>query len=92
VAAMAVVEDVPEGLDIIENHTYYQAVLFFNGTLGAAEIMPDADVIISFAVAMNHHFADRQMQAIDMWRDIVSNSAQGFWPAEAELLAASTAP
>ena len=90
--AREVVDAVEEGLDILENHTYYQSVLFFNGNRSASELLPEADVIIRFAVAMNLYFDDEQAQAISMWRDIVNGSAQGFWPAEAELLAAGAAP
>lgn len=88
--AEALVANIPEGLDIIENHTYYQGVQFFNGSRSAAELLPRADGLVKFAIAMDHHFAGRQEEAATMWRQIVEASAQGFWPAEAELLMAKT--
>lgn len=86
--AAAVVAPVPAGLDIIENYTYYRAVLLFNGTLTAEELLPDADSLIRFAIAMQHEFAGERERAVELWREIVDGSAQGFWPAEAELLRA----
>lgn len=86
--AKALVANIPDGLDIIENHTYYRGVQFFNGSRSAAELLPGADSLVKFAIAMDHHFAGRQEEAEAMWRQIVAASAQGFWPAEAELLMA----
>lgn len=86
--AEAVVANIPEGLDILENHTYYLGVLFFKGARSAEELMPGADALLRFAIAMDHHFEGRQAEAEAMWRAIVDDSSQGFWPAEAELLMA----
>ncbi len=43
---------------------------------------------------MVHHFEGETDAAEEMWRAIVDGSAQGFWPAEAELVfaAQSTEP
>jgi hypothetical protein len=86
--ARAVVAEVPDDLEIIENFTYYDAVLFFKGSRTAEELLPQADSIIKFAIAMDHHFRGEQGKAEAMWLEIVNGSAQGFWPAEAELLLA----
>lgn len=89
--ARAVVDEVTEGLDIIENHTYYDSVLFFKGVRTAEELLPEADSLIKFAIAMEHHFEGEQEKAEEMWLEIVNGSAQGFWPAEAEILMAREA-
>lgn len=84
--ARAVVDEVPEDLELIENFTYYDSVLFFKGTRTADELLPEADSLTKFAIAMEHHFRGEQDRAEEMWLDTVNGSAQGFWPAEAELL------
>jgi len=89
--ARAVVEAVPEGLELIENFTYYDGVLFFKGVRTEEELLPEADSIVKFAIAMEHHFDGEQERAEEMWIEIVNESAQGFWPAEAEILFAREA-
>ena len=84
----AVVDAVPEGLEIIENFTYYDSVRFFKGTRTREELEPDADNLIKYAFAMDHHFKGEQTEAEVIWRDLVVNTAQGYWPAEAELVMA----
>jgi len=56
------------------------------GTRTAAELLPEADSLTTFAIAMVHHFRGEEDRAEEMWLDTVNGSAQGFWPAEAELL------
>ena len=84
--AQAVVDEVADDLELIENFTYYDSVLFFKGTRTAEELLPDADSLTKFAIAMEYHFRGQQEQAEEMWLEVVNGSAQGFWPAEAELL------
>lgn len=86
--AARLVSGIPADLDLVENHTYYDGVLFFNGTYTETELLPRADSIAKFAIAMNHHFAGDQAKAQRMWREIIESSSQGFWPAETELVAA----
>lgn len=86
-AAARLVAEIPDDLELLENHTYYDGVLFFKGTLTEGELLPRADSIARFAIAMNHHFSGDNSIAETMWREIIENSAQGFWPAESELLA-----
>ena len=89
--AQAVVDEVADDLELIENFTYYDSVLFFKGTRAAEELLPEADSLTKFAIAMDQHFRGQQEQAETMWVEIVNASAQGFWPAEAELLFAEEA-
>lgn len=85
--ARQIVNSVPEDLEMVENFTYYESVLFFKGARTRDEVLSGADNLIRFAVAIEHHFQGEQDLAEDMWRDVVENSAQGFWPAEVELVA-----
>ncbi len=89
--AQAVVADVPEGLELIENFTYYESVLFFKGVRTREELLPEADSLIKYAIAMEHHFRGEPEIAAEMWRDLVVTNAQGYWPAEAELVLAGEA-
>jgi len=85
-AAVRLVAEIPDDLELLENHTYYDGVLFFKGTLTEQELLPRADSIAKFAIAMDHHFEGDHSVADTMLREIVESSAQGFWPAESELL------
>lgn len=86
--AQAVVDAVPDDLELIENFTYYESVKFFKGTRTREELLPEADNLITFAFAMDQHFRGEQDIAEAMWRNLVVNTAQGYWPAEAELVMA----
>ena len=87
-AAQSLVDQIPRDLEMIENHTYYQSVLFFQGFRTEESLLPEVDSIIRFAIAMVQHFEGQTDLAEQMWHDIVADSAQGFWPAEAELVLA----
>ncbi len=91
-AAQKLVDPIGRDLEIIENFTYYESVLFFQGSRTREEVLSEADSIIKFAVSMDHHFRGEQDKAEEMWLDIVTSSPQGFWPAEAELIFAREAP
>jgi tetratricopeptide (TPR) repeat protein len=84
--AKAVVDAIPEGLELVENHDYYDGVRFFKGTLGEEELLPRAGLNAKFAVAMVHLIEGRTDTAEAMLRDLVARSSQGYWPAETELL------
>ena len=86
-AAQAVVDSVPDDLELLENHTYYASVLFFKGRKSREELASDADNLIRFAFAMDHLFRGESEQARGILTNVVESSAQGFWPAEVELLA-----
>lgn len=87
--ARAVVAEVPEDLDLIENHTYYESVRFFKGTRTREALEPTADNLIKYAFAMDHHFKGEQAEAERIWRDLVESTPEGYWPAEAELVMAA---
>jgi len=83
--AKIVVDAIPEGLDLVENHDYYDGVRYFKGTLGEDELLPGAGLNATFAVAMVHSIEGRSREAERMLRDLVAGSPQGYWPAETEL-------
>jgi tetratricopeptide (TPR) repeat protein len=85
--AAAVVEEIPEGLELVENFDYYDGVLFFKGTLSEEELAPRAGLNAMFGIAMVHLIEGRTKKGADMLRELVANSSQGYWPAESELLA-----
>lgn len=85
--AAAVVADIPEGLELVENFDYYDGLRFFKGTLSEDELVPRAGLNAMFAVAMVNLIEGRTSKATDMLRDLVADSSQGYWPAESELLA-----
>ncbi len=89
--AKRVVDAVPTDLEMVENFTYYQSVLFFQGVRSREEALSEADVILRFAVAMDHHFRGEVDEAVALWRQLVEETPQGFWPAEAELIFAGAA-
>ena len=85
--ARALVAEIPEGLELVENFTYYSSVLFFRGLYTEEELLPEADVVIKLAVAMERSFQGDLDGAKALLREAVEQSAQGFWPAESELVA-----
>lgn len=87
--AEAVVAAIPEGLELVENHDYYSGVRFFKDTLSEEELLPRAGLNARFGIAMVHLIEGRTQKADEMLRQLVSNSSQGYWPAETELLALS---
>jgi len=85
--AAAVVAAIPEDLELVENHDYYSGVRFFKGTLSEEALLPDAGLNAMFGISIVHFIEGRTAKATEMLRDLVTNSSQGYWPAETELLA-----
>ena len=86
--AQAAMNVAPDREDSYENFTYYDAVRFFKGTRTREELEPEADSLIRYAFAMDHHFNGEQAEAEAIWCDLVVSTPQGYWPAEAELVMA----
>lgn len=84
--ARQVVEAVPDDLELYQEHSYHSAVLFFKGERNAEQIYNEKDMLIRFAIAMEHLFADDLDIARTMLLAIVKDSPLGFWPAEVELM------
>lgn len=83
--AQAVADAIPEDLELVENHDYYDGVRFFKGTLGEDELLPRAGLNAKFGIAMVQLLDGRAERAEVMLQDLVSGSSQGYWPAETEL-------
>jgi tetratricopeptide (TPR) repeat protein len=84
--ARIVVDAIPDGLQLVENHDYYLGVRFFNGSLDETVLLAQAGLNSTFGVAMVHLIEGRTARAEEMLRDLVAGSSQGYWPAETELL------
>ena len=84
--AQSIVDAIPEGLELVENHDYYDGIRYFKGTLAEEELLPRAGLNAMFGVAMVHLIEGRMNKANMMLMDLVAGSSQGYWPAETELL------
>ena len=84
--AQAVVDAIPEGLDLVENHDYYLGVRLFKGTLSEEELLSFAGLNSTFGAAMVHLIEGRNDKPEQLLQDLVAGSSQGYWPAETELL------
>ena len=87
-------EPVTEGMDIIENTSYYRLVLMYKGVLPVERLLEDAqgDSAASHSVLYGvgnwHLYNGRREQAIETFRKIVSSqqwTSFGFIAAEADL-------
>ncbi|MEP6906667.1 MAG: hypothetical protein ABI858_01610 [Pseudoxanthomonas sp.] len=85
--AADLVSDVPAGLQLLENTSYYDGVRFMQGSLSKEELLTRADAVSLFAVAMNYHFLGEHAEAERLWESMILETPQGFWPAETELIA-----
>lgn len=85
--AKQLVRTIPGDLQLLENDAYYDGVRYMQGTLDRETVIAKGDAIRLFAVAMDHHFRGEHEVAERMWTDMITNTPQGFWPAETELLA-----
>lgn len=84
--AQAVVDAIPENLELVENFDYYDGIRYFKGTLNESALLDDAGLNATFGVAMVHLIEGRTAEATQMLEDLVAGSSQGYWPAETELL------
>ncbi len=84
--AQSVIDEIPEGLELVENHDYYDGVLFFKGALDEGELVARAGLNATFGIAMVHMVEGRTDKAQSMLEELVAGSSQGYWPAETELL------
>lgn len=77
---------VPTEADLLENHGYHQSMLYFSGRLSAEELLAKPDANMRFAHAMALDFAGNRQQSLIALRQLVDDTATGFWPAETEIL------
>ena len=84
--ARRAVAEVPVDLDLTENHEYHRAVQVFQGLLEPSDLTENEGTLVKFALAMELRFAGDEAGATALLRQIVEKNAQGFWPAEVELV------
>ena len=84
--ARRAVAEVPVELDLTENHEYHRAVQVFQGLLEPSDLAENEGTLVKFALAMELRFAGDEAGATALLRQIVEKNAQGFWPAEVELV------
>lgn len=85
--ARALVQAIPDDLELVENHDYYDGLRHFKGSLSEEALLPRAGLNAKFAIAMQHLIDGRERLARERLRDLVAGSSQGYWPAETEILA-----
>lgn len=78
---------IPGDLVLLENDGYYDGVKYAQGKMTREAVLSKSDAISSFVVAMEDLFAGKHVEADTLLEKIIRDSAQGFWPAETELLA-----
>lgn len=84
--ALTLARNVPEGLELLENHGYYQAVLFFSGRLSAEGLLARPDANMRFAHAMWLDFEGDRTASLAALERLVRDTPDGYWPAETEYL------
>lgn len=85
--AQAVVDAIPEGLELVENHDYYDGVRYFKGSMTKADLDDRAGLNARFGIAMVELFDGDETRALAQLRELVAGSPAGYWPAETEILA-----
>ena len=83
--ADAVLMSVPEALDLVENHSYHQAVKVLQGRVNAELAEAKGDSLSKFALGMKKQFEGNPKEAARILYDVVADNAFGYWPAEVEL-------
>lgn len=85
VEAQELVNDIPNGLDIIENHTYHEAIRYLQGRYSRAQFIKRADSLGKYTLGMVDHFNEKNDDAIAFWQEVSANNHKGYWLAEVEL-------
>ncbi len=84
--ARRAVAEIPADLALTENHEYHRAVKVFQGVLKPSDLTDNEGSLVKFALAMELRFAGDEAAATALLRELVEDNAQGFWPAEVELV------
>ena len=92
--AVKALEPITEGMDVIENTSYYRLVLMYKGILPVERLMEEtqgdsaASHSVLYGVGNWHLYNGRREQAVEVFRKIVSSqqwTSFGFIAAEADL-------
>ncbi len=87
--AEALIKDIPDGLDIIENFDYHDAIKFIQGRITRAQVLDRAGSLGKYTVAMMDHFEGENDSAKELWTEVSADNHKGYWLAEAELLSSN---
>jgi tetratricopeptide (TPR) repeat protein len=98
--AMAMVKAIPNGLDIIENHSYYDSIMYLKGRYSRERFEGRADSLGRYAMAMSDQFDSQEAATTDQQRnqraqkaqsakalftEVTNDNPKGYWLAEVEL-------
>lgn len=83
--AMEMIRAIPNGLDIIENHSFYDAVMFLKGRTSRERFEGRADSLGKYAMAMVDLFEDKTDNAKATLTQVTNENPKGYWLAEVEL-------
>ncbi|MDG1996809.1 MAG: hypothetical protein P8J14_09960, partial [Emcibacteraceae bacterium] len=94
--AIAMVEAIPNGLDIIDNHSHYDAIMFLKGRTSRERFEGRADNLGLYVMAMVDQFeaaegGDNAVAKADsakaLFTQVTNNNPKGYWLAEVEIAA-----
>lgn len=85
--ARALIAAVPDGLNLIENDIYYDAVKVMQKKIKPEALAATKDSTIKFAIAMEYRFDGNERKAQQIFQEILAENPQGHWPTEVELAA-----
>lgn len=98
--AIAMVKAIPNGLDIIDNHSYYDAIMYLKGRYSRERFEGRADSLGRYAMAMVDQFESKEptsndreraaaeqkaMNARSLFTEVTNDNPKGYWLAEVEL-------
>lgn len=83
--AIEMVKAIPNGLDIIDNHSYYDAIMYLKGRTGRERFEGRADSLGRYAMAMVDLFEDKSDDAKEKFTQVTNDNPKGYWLAEVEL-------
>ena len=99
-AAAALLEPIPEDLDIIENHDYYRLLLFYRGEIGEDEVAgAESDgpgsAAARYGLGNWHLYEGRPERAEEIFLDLLESqqwAAFGYLAAETEIVGLNRQP
>ena len=86
VDAEALLKQLPEPAVLLENKSYYDALLILSARAEESNARTNPDNLSKFALGMKLLFDGDKDGARNILGELVAESARGYWPAEVELL------
>ncbi|WP_299078402.1 tetratricopeptide repeat protein [uncultured Paraglaciecola sp.] len=84
--ANALLEQLNEPVVLLENTSYYEALLILTGRGESQNSRSIGDNLSKFALGMRLQFDGDENAARDILSELVTDSPKGYWPAEVELV------